>query len=156
MKNYLLSILTVSLTASLLFHLLPEKASLKKGVQFLSVLLLLSLLLSPLLAAKGELAGFFAGDWFPNEDFLQEEYREESDRSLLSYSKDYIESLVKERLVKTFSLREGDLKVHLILEDGEPQKVLLLLSGKAIWQDSAKLEVFVTSLVGLPCSSAIE
>lgn len=156
MRNYLFSILTVSLAAALLFHLLPEKASLKKGVQFLSVLLLLSLLLSPFLAAKDDLAEFFSGDWLPNEELLKEEYREESDRSLLSYSKDYIETLVKERLIKSFSLREGDLRVNLILEGDEPKKVLLLLSGKAIWQDSAKLEAYVTSLVGLPCSSAIE
>ena len=156
MKDYLLSILAVSLAASLLFHLLPEKAALKKGVQFLSVLLLLSLLLSPLLEVKGVLAGLLSGDWLPNEELLQEEYREESDRSLLSYSKDYIETLVKERLIKSFSLCEGDLRVNLILEENEPKKVLLLLSGKAIWQDSAKLEAFVESLVGLPCSSAIE
>lgn len=156
MKNYLLSILAVSLSSSLILHLLPEKVSLKKGVRFLSVLLLLSLLLSPLLSVRGSLAEFFSFEWLPNEEALQKDYEETRDDSLSSYSKEYLETLVKERLVSAFSLREGDLRVYVTMEGESAAKVLLILSGKAIWQDSAKLEAFVEKLLGLPCSSAIE
>ena len=156
MKSYLLSILAVSLSESLILHLLPEKTSLKKGVKFLSVLLLLSLLLSPLFSLKSGLAEFFSFDWLPDETALENGYEETRDDSLASYSKDYLETLVKERLVSAFGLRESDLRVYVTMENEEPKKVLLLLSGKAIWQDSAKLETFVENLLGLPVSSAIE
>ena len=155
MKEYLLSILAAALISALLLHLLPEKASLKKGAQLLSALLLLSLVLSPLSGAKEALENLFSGDWF-DETTLQEDYTKKSGESLSSYSKDYLENLVKEQLVKSFSLCEDDLSVHLLFEDGEPKKVLLLLSGKAIWQDSARLEAYVEQLLGIDCSSALE
>ena len=155
MKEYLLSILAAALVSALLFHLLPEKTSLKKGVQLLSALLLLSLVLSPLSGAREALEGLFYDDWF-DESALQEDYAKKSDESLSSYSREYLESLVKEQLVKNFSLREDDISVHLFMKDGKPKEVLLLLSGKAIWQDSTKLEAFVEQLLGIDCSSALE
>ena len=155
MKSYLLSILAMSLLASVCLLLLPEKAALKKGLSFLSALLLLSLLLSPLMGVAGELSEFFSGDLFSAE-IWEEEYRKESDAALSGYSKDYLEALVKERLMEHFSLREGDLRVAISFDGGEPKQVLLLLSGKAIWQDSARLESFVEALLGIPCSSALE
>ena len=155
MKEYLLSILVASLASALLLHLLPEKSTLKKGVRLLSALLLLSLLLSPLSGAKEALTEFLSGNLW-NEESLREGYQQQSDDSILSHSKEYLETLVKEGLIKNFSLREEDLRVHFIMEEGEPKKVLLLLSGKAIWQDSAKLEDFVEDLLGIPASSAID
>lgn len=156
MKTYLLSILAVSLTAAFLFHLLPERPSLKRGLRFLLTLLLLSLLLSPLLGAKGALAGFFAGDWILDTEELQSTYEEKSRSSLLSHSKAYLENLLKEKIVKEFSLSDEDISVRLLWEEDEPKKIFLVLSGKAIWQDSARMEAFAEELLGLPASSVIE
>ena len=155
MKSYLLSILVISLSASCLFHLLPEKTSFQKSMRFLSALFILLLLLSPLAGAKDALGDFFSSDW-SQSDTLRNSYEEKSQESLLSHSKDYVERLVKEELVKTFSLREQDVSVRLLIEEGRPNQVVLILSGKAIWQDSAKLEDFVSTLTELPCSSVIK
>ena len=59
-----------------------------------------------------------------------------------------------------FDILEDNLRV-IVEWTGEsenlrPKKVTLILSGKAIWKDTGKMEAYVTSLLGCDCVSAIE
>ena len=153
MRSYLLSILAAALFSSAVLLLLPERPELKRGVKLLSSLLILLLILSPLSGTTEILHNFFTGDFFSEDPTLS--YEETRDATLESASAAYLEDLIKEDLMKTFSIREGDLAVRVICQDGVPSRVLLLLSGRAVWQDSAKLESRVTERLGLPTSSAI-
>ncbi|MBQ7173291.1 MAG: hypothetical protein IJR88_04160 [Clostridia bacterium] len=155
MKNYLLSIIAVSLSAAALFHLLPG-AAFQKSLKFLCALLLLLSLFAPLSGASGRIGDFFSYDWLPDQKELEDSYTEKSKEALLAHSKEYLEGLIKERVTKEFSIRDKDLSVRLLFEDDEPNEIVLILSGKAIWQDSAALEAFAEDLLGLPCSSFIE
>ena len=72
----------------------------------------------------------------------------------------YFESMLTETLCKEFEIIEDDIRTHIEWsgegEDMRPQKVTVVLSGKAIWKDPAKIEAYVTSLLGCDCATAIE
>ena len=63
-------------------------------------------------------------------------------------------------LCKEFDIAEDNLRVAVEwigeTENLRPQKVSVILSGKAIWKNPAKIEEYVTSLLGCACVSAIE
>ena len=63
-------------------------------------------------------------------------------------------------LCQEFEIAEDNIRAHVEWTDSEnglrPQKVTLLLSGKAIWKNPARMEEYVSSLLECDCVSAIE
>ena len=94
------------------------------------------------------------------EGEIEDHYSKELQDALDDASKEYFEGMLKETLCKEFAILEDDLRVRVEWagkdEDLRPQKVTVILSGKAIWKDTGKIEAFVTSLLGCDCVSAIE
>jgi hypothetical protein len=75
-------------------------------------------------------------------------------------SRDYFEGMLTQTLCNEFNIVEDELRVRVEWSgEGEnlrPKKVTVILSGKAIWKNPAKIEEYVSSLLGCACVSAIE
>ena len=94
------------------------------------------------------------------EGDVKDHYSTELQNALDNASKNYFEDMLTLTICQKFDVLEDDLRVHVEWAgEGDhlrPQKVTLILSGKAIWKNPAKMEDYVTSLLGCDCASAIE
>jgi hypothetical protein len=118
-------------------------------------------LVSPTVSLAQRLKEFANGNWeLEMEGDVEDHYSSELQNALDNASLAYFEGMLKQTLCEQFDIAEDDLRVSVEWSgEGEklrPQKVTLLLSGKAIWKDPAKMEGFVSSLLDCDCVSAIE
>ena len=161
-KAYLLSIFATALLITVVDIFAPASASgLSKHLKLVLSLVFVCVLISPTITLAERLLAFSNGDWnFDIEEDLKNHYSQELQDALDDASKEYFEGMLKETLCKEFSILEDDLRVRVEWagedEDLRPQKVTVILSGKAIWKDAGKIEAYVTSLLGCDCVSAIE
>ena len=91
---------------------------------------------------------------------VEDDYSSELQNALDDASFAYFEGMLKQTLCQEFAIAEDDLRVRVEWAgtgmEMRPQKVTVILSGKAIWKDPAKIEGYVTSLLDCDCVSAIE
>lgn len=162
-KTYMLSIFATALLITVVDILAPSGAGsgLSKHLKLVLSLVFVCVLISPTVSLAEHLFEFAKGNWeFGIEEDVENHYTEELQNALDDASRDYFEGMLAQTLCKEFEISEGDLRTHVAWNnDGEnprPQKVTVILSGKAIWKNSAKIEEYVTSLLGCDCVSAIE
>ena len=161
-KVYLLSIFATALLITVVDILAPASASgLSKHLKLVLSLVFVCVLISPTITLAERLLDFSNGNWeFEMEGEIEDHYSKELQDALDDASKEYFEGMLKETLCKEFSILEDDLRVRVEWagnnEDLRPQKVTVILSGKAIWKDAGKIEAYVTSLLGCDCVSAID
>ena len=162
-KVYILSIFATALLITVVDILAPtgNGGGLSKYLKLVTSLVFVCILISPTVSLAQRLGDFANGNWeFEIEGDVEDHYSAELQNALDNASKEYFEGMLKQTLCKEFDIAEDDLRVR-VEWDGEgekirPQKVTLLLSGKAIWKDPAKMERFVSSLLDCDCVSAIE
>ena len=162
-KVYMLSIFATALLITVVDILAPtgNGGGLSKYLKLVTSLVFVCILISPTVSLAQRLGDFANGNWeFEIEGDVEDHYSAELQDALDNASKEYFEGMLKQTLCKEFDIAEDDLRVR-VEWDGEgekirPQKVTLLLSGKAIWKDPAKMEGFVSSLLDCDCVSAIE
>ena len=162
-KTYMLSIFATALLITVVDILAPSGAGsgLSKHLKLVLSLVFVCVLISPTVSLAEHLFEFAKGNWeFGIEEDVENHYTEELQNALDDASRDYFEGMLTQTLCKEFEIAEGDLRTHVAWNnDGEnprPQKVTVILSGKAIWKNPAKIEEYVTSLLGCDCVSAIE
>lgn len=162
-KTYMLSIFATALLITVVDILAPSGAGsgLSKHLKLVLSLVFVCVLISPTVSLTEHLFEFAKGNWeFGIEEDVENHYTEELQNALDDTSRDYFEGMLTQTLCEEFEIAEGDLRTHVAWNnDGEtprPQKVTVILSGKAIWKNPAKIEEYVTSLLGCDCVSAIE
>ena len=162
MKEYIISLITAALLASLIGLLSPqgEGGGLSRHLRLLTSLFLLCVLLSPAIDFLLSLKDAALGDaLFPEGDASQkEEYEQSLDEALSSATGTYLATLLTDALEAEFSIPEGEVRCSVTLsEDGSrPTRIRVILSGSAIWKDPEGIEAFVTERVGCECVTAIE
>ena len=159
-KTYLLSIFATALLITVVDILAPG-GGLSKHLKLVTSLVFVCILISPSLAFAEKLKDFANGDWeLAIEEDMEEHYSSELQNALDDASKEYFENMLELTLCKEFDIAEDNLRVAVEwigdAENLRPQKVTVILSGKAIWKNPAKIEEYVTSLLGCTCVSAIE
>ena len=159
-KTYLLSIFATALLITVVDILAPG-GGLSKHLKLVTSLVFVCILISPSLAFTERLKDFANGDWeLAIEGDMEEHYSSELQNALDDASKEYFENMLELTLCKEFDIAEDNLRVAVEwigdAENLRPGKVTVILSGKAIWKNPAKIEEYVTSLLGCACVSAIE
>ena len=162
-KTYILSIFATALLITVVDILVPTGSGngLSKHLKLVSSLVFVCILISPTVSLAQRLTEFANGDWnFEIESDMEEYYSEELQNALDNASRQYFEGMLTDTLCKEFEIIEDDIRTHVEWdgtgEDLQPQKVTVILSGKAIWKDPSKIEAYVTSLLGCDCATAIE
>lgn len=164
MKEYVISLLAAALVAALIGVLAPagEGGGLSRHLRLLTSLFLITVIILPLKDTLGAVEGILDGSpTLPELDgSAEEEYRKELDEALASSSKAYFASLLTEKLEEEFSIPEGEVRCAIRWSEDEkearPERISVILSGSAIWEDPAKIEAFVQEQVGCECVTAIE
>ena len=160
-KTYLLSIFATALLITVVDILAPGGSGLSKHLKLVTSLVFVCILISPTLSFAEKLKDFANGDWeLAIEGDIEDHYSSELQNALDDASKEYFENMLDLTLCKEFDIAEDNLRVAVEwigeTENLRPQKVSVILSGKAIWKNPAKIEEYVTSLLGCVCVSAIE
>ena len=162
-KVYMLSIFATALLITVVDILAPTNngGGLSKYLKLVTSLVFVCILISPTVSLAQHLRDFANGNWeFEIEGDVEDHYFAELQDALDNASKDYFEGMLKQTLCKEFDIAEDDLRVRVdwdgLGEELRPQKVTVILSGKAIWKNPAKIEGYVSSLLGCACVSAIE
>lgn len=162
-KTYMLSIFATALLITLVDILTPTgtNGGLSKHLKLVASLVFVCILISPTVSLAEKLGEIANGNWeLDIEGDIEDHYSEELQNALDNASQQYFEGMLKETLCQEFEILEDDLRVHVEwINDGDnlhPQKVTVILSGKAIWKNSAKIEKYVSSLLDCDCVSAIE
>ena len=165
MKSYFLSIAATALIASIVSILSPagEGGGISRHLKLFTSLLLVCVLISPIGGWIGGIQDWFNGELaFPWEDTEKNIENNNLQDRLDEMSTEYFTALLTETLEREFSIETGDLRCVVIWQSENdpdhlrPERVTLLLSGRAIWKNTEAMEDFVTSLLGCACTSAIE
>jgi len=160
-KAYMLSIFATALLITVVDILSPSGGGLSKHLKLVTALVFVCILISPTLLFAQNILNFANGDWeFGLEEDVKDHYSSELQDALDDASRDYFEGMLKQTLCEQFAIAEDDLRVRVDWigtgEDLRPERVTVILSGKAIWKNPAKIEEYVSSLLGCDCVSAIE
>ena len=160
MKAYILTIFATALIMTVVDILAPNGAT-ARHLKLLGTLVFVCVLISPTVSLAQKLQDFANGEWETKfEGEIEDHYSSQLQNALDDASFAYFEEMLKQTICKEFAITEDDLRVRVewagANADAHPQKVTVILSGKAIWKDPAKIEGYVTSLLGCDCASAIE
>lgn len=165
MSSYLYAMFLLCLALSLGELLRPGKEGepLGKAWKVLCSLLLLSTLVFPLRSLLPTLRQWADGE---GGSLLPESPSVESpvlspEEALNEASKAYFLQLLTQNLEQEFSISPGQIRctVEWTADANgapHPARVILLLSGNAIWKDPHAMEAYVSSLLNCECQSAIE
>ena len=160
MKAYILTIFATALIMTVVDILAPNGAT-ARHLKLLGTLVFVCVLISPTVSLAQKLQDFANGEWETKfEGEIEDHYSSELQNALDDASFAYFEGMLKQTLCQEFAIAEDDLRVRVEWAgtgtEMRPQKVTVILSGKAIWKDPAKIEGYVTSLLDCDCVSAIE
>ncbi len=160
-KAYILSIFATALLITVADILAPSSGGATKHLKLVSSLVFICVLISPTVSLAQKLQDFANGNWeFELEEDVEDHYSSELQNALDDASFAYFEGMLKQTLCQEFAIAEDDLRVRVEWAgtgtEMRPKKVTVILSGKAIWKDPAKIEGYVTSLLDCDCVSAIE
>ena len=166
MKAYLLTLFATALVAMLVGILAPEgeKGGLSKHVGLLSSLCIVCVLIAPLGNAIADIRETLDGGvdfpWEENESAEDSPYRDQLQSALDEAGDAYFTEMLTQMLEQEFAISPGEIRCVAVWEQADENptlaKVTVLLSGSAIWRDTAAIEAYVTNLLGCPCASAIE
>ena len=160
-KAYIISIFATALLITVVDILAPTGGGLSKHFKLVTSLVFVCILISPTLSLAEKLTDFANGDWqFEIEGDVEDHYAKKLQNALDEASKDYFSDMLKQTLCQEFEIGEDDLRVRVEWNsEGEslrPDMVTVILSGAAIWKNPAKIEEYVSSLLGCDCVRAIE
>ena len=158
MKEYLLSLLVVSLAIAMVQILAPNATS--SHIKLICSLIFICTLAAPIpqfLQTLPDLASQLLD--FSNQTEEKEEFEGIASDALEDASRAYLAQRLTSLLEERFSIPQGEVRCAILWESGEeakPQKVTVILSGSAIWKNPNLIESAVTELLGCPCVTAIE
>ena len=158
MKEYLLSLLIVSLAITLARLLSPNAAA--SHVKLICSLIFICVLASPIpqfLKQLPELSAEILD--ITDQTDTKDNYENIASDALENASKTYLAQALTSLLEERFSIPSGEVRCMILWgsdEEAKPQKVTVILSGSAIWKNPDQIEAMVTELLGCPCVTAIE
>ncbi len=162
-KAYMLSIFATALLITVVDILAPTGTGggLSRYLKLVTSLVFVCILISPTISLAERIREFANGNWeFDIEGDMEDHYSSELQDALDDASRDYFEGMLKQTLCEQFAIIEDDLRVRVDWvgegDNWRPKKVTVILSGKAIWKNPAKIEEYVSSLLDCDCVSAIE
>jgi len=164
MKTYLLSILAAAILAILVTQLAPdgERGGIAKHIRLIASLFLICVLISPVQALIQRLPELLNGDWSSSANIPEDNaaYREQLEEAIRQASADYFTDMLTQTLCDELSVSQEEVRCRVLWDTEKqeltPQKVTVILSGRAIWKDPAQICALVTSLIGCPCDVIIE
>lgn len=147
MRGYLEALGAFAVLGALVSALCPR--SMSTHIRALCALCAVCLVCLP---AGRALGAFYTGDWQLPDYFWEQEQEQDTEPDYGQFSKQMLESVLKERLTAKFSISPDDVAVWSEWEDGTRViRVTVVLSGRAIWQDPAPIRACVQELVGCEC-----
>lgn len=164
MKEFLHSIIISAITISLFNQLLPIGRGFEKYARFVGMLILATLILSPVInMIKGFDKDFFIDirdDIADIENGGNNEYSELLNGYLTEYSTEQFKLGIKEILLNNYGIPEEECEILIDtkIDSGQLRvdKIQILLSGRSIFKNPYDIEHYITELVGCECSVLIK
>jgi len=158
------SIIIVAITISLFNQLLPVGRGFEKYARFVGMLVLATLVLSPVInMIKGFDEDFFIDirdDIADIENGGNNEYSELLNGYLTEYSTEQFKLGIKEILLNNYGIPEEECEILIDtkIDSGQLRvdKMQILLSGRSIFKNPYDIEHYITELVGCECSVLIK
>lgn len=162
MKIYILSIVGAALLCAAVTSLSPDgkEGGILKHVRLLTALALLCVIIGPLVSFVGTLtdADFNNIVDIPTDDLYGQGERIFIEK-LSKMNADSLGNEIQKRLVSEFDLDENDVSVRVNYEASDEgvrfTRVLVTLSGKAIFRSPYEIEAYVTGVTGLACDCVL-
>ncbi|MBQ9978675.1 MAG: stage III sporulation protein AF [Clostridia bacterium] len=164
MKEFLHSIIIAAITISLFNQLLPIGRGFEKYARFVGMLVLATLILSPVInMIKGFDKDFFIDirdDIADIENGGNNEYSELLNGYLTEYSTEQFKLGIKEILLNNYGIPEEECEILIDtkIDSGQLRvdKMQILLSGRSIFKNPYEIECYFTELVSCECSVLIK
>ena len=154
MTSYLLTLFGAALAVALVDLLVPERG--RKTVRLISALFLLCVLSAPLPRAFRAVRDWTLPDAAGD---ARKEYTRRMTEAMESASRTYFARTLCGLITEQFGLADGTVRCAVEWREGDetvPERVTVILSGGAVWENPEKIEVFVHDLIGCDCVTAIE
>ncbi len=161
MKEYVFSLVCVSLIAALFTLLCPEDATLQKGFRFVLVLVIMCAVFLPSESVKAILDGSYAENFeglfgSQDEEFDASHFAD----SFEKYGAQYVNAQIKKDICAVFNIADSDCRIvsSFGMKDGGLyfEKITIMISGKAVWKDPHAMEDHITENYGCKCDVALE
>ena len=143
-KIYILTIFATALIMTVV-DILPPSGGAAKHLKLITSLVFVCVLISPTVSLAQKLQDFANGEWETKfEGEIEDHYSSQLQNALDDASFAYFEEMLAQTICKEFGIDAENLRVR-VDWDGKgdslrPQKVTVILSGKAIWKDPAKID----------------
>lgn len=158
MKEYICGVVGSAMVISILMLMLPDSAS-EKELRLLGAVALICVIAAPLAGAAGRVRGFFESGI--GEVTAAESAGGVSDgliAALEEQSADEIGAALRDKICGRFGLDEADVTVRpqVAVKDGAVtlERVFVIFTGRAMWQDPHAVKEYVESVAGVPCEVA--
>lgn len=169
MKNYLISVITVAICASLAGYMTTENdkggSGIGKELRILgAVCILLSIVLplSPVLSSIGSISDKLESalevlKFKSIEATDEEKYEKIFNSQLIDISIDEAESAIEELITQRFNISNEDCFIEIMLNessDGELnfEKITVTLRDQAVWKDPYAIEEYIEDVIGCECN----
>lgn len=159
-KDYLSSLVIVAAAAGLISSFVPvgENSSMKKYINYAVALAVVIIILSPFKSALGMISSldeYIILDSEKNKDNYEQE-KEKTDKWIIEKSQETIKEGIKNLLYDRFAIQREEAEVSLELDTSNQnsvviRKIVIKLSGYAMWQNSGEIEQYIASLVKCDC-----
>lgn len=168
MKNYLISVITVAICASLAGYMTVDNDKggngISKDLRMLSsicILLAVILPLSPLISNIGDISAKLESTleilkFKTIEGADKEKYEKIFNSQLLDISVSEAENTVRDLIVQKFNISDEDCFIEITLNGNSDreqyfEKITVTLRGQAIWNDPYAIEEYIESTIGCEC-----
>lgn len=155
LKGYLMSLILVSVVASVVDMLSPNNGGIKKNLKLVVSLVALVLLLSPFTKFFSYIASADSAEEFI--DFLGVEsaeydaYANNTKNYIISGSVEQIKLGIKQQLLLKFSIPSDECEIFISVIQTESGPIIDLvhakLSGKSMWKDPVEIENYFSELL---------
>ena len=155
MKEYLLSIVLASILGGICEELLH--GSLKRYLRWVTGICVLAVIVLPVTDLARGLSEWVSSDVMDEiigETEAREDYAEIMNAQLQDFGVRESERVLATAIAERFSIDSTMLKVTLSGENGQ-YRVVVCLSGSAIWQNPYLIEIYVNETFALPCDVII-
>lgn len=155
MKEYICGIVGAALVVSVALLVLPDDASARE-VRLLGTLALICVIAAPLAGAAGRVRELFESGIVTVPDVRSDtDVPDELIAALERQSAGEIGEALRETVCRQFDLAAEDVEVRVrtAFADGKVtlERVYVIFTGRAMWQDPRPVKEYVESVAGAPC-----
>lgn len=159
MKNYLLTIILVSICISLAEIISPSEKGINKYTKAIGVLIILSVIISPISKVITSIDESFFDKIRDNLSINDDEYQNKYEDILINYLNNFsiseVNAQIKNILDQEFTIPNTECEVVIITEQtGEKlsiSKIQILLLGKSVFKNPYEIENYFSNLLKCDC-----